>query len=109
MDKQQIESGDHPVVVEKWEESERGWGTRPDGFSLHFSLGCLERYIKKYWDGMPDEAPDEYSRPSGTPYEAEVSDQVFLDVYNSGLGLRFYSNYAYPGDGGPDGWKPIEL
>ena len=86
------------VVVQKWEESERGWGTRPDGYSIHPSEEARERYVKAYWAKMPDEVQDEYSRPKGTPYTAEV------DVTFAGKdGLRFWEN-KYPGDGGTDGW-----
>lgn len=27
----------HGVICQKWEESERGWGTRPNGYSLHLA------------------------------------------------------------------------
>ncbi len=70
----------HEVVVQKWEESERGWGVRPDGFSLHMTDEDREAFIKEYWDSMPKKAPDEYSRPAGTPYKAEVDEEVFQKV-----------------------------
>ena len=34
------------VVVQKWEESERGWGTRPDGFSLHLTEAYIQAFIE---------------------------------------------------------------
>jgi hypothetical protein len=104
MDKERIEEGPEKVVVQKWEESEKGWGTRPDGFSLHLSLGGLRRYVKEYWEGMPDEAPDEYSRPCGTPYIAGVSQNLVRRMITEDGNLRFYENYEYPGSGGFDGW-----
>jgi hypothetical protein len=33
------------VVYQSWLESERGWGVRPDGYSLHLSLGDRKRFI----------------------------------------------------------------
>jgi hypothetical protein len=51
-----------------WIESERGWGTRPDGYSLHVSEAEAKRYVDEYWDGMPDDPPDEYSRPDSEPF-----------------------------------------
>lgn len=51
------------VYVQLWEESERGWGCRPDGVSLHKSKADCDEYIEEYWEGMPPTAPDEYSRP----------------------------------------------
>ena len=46
-----------------WFESERGWGIRSDGYSLHESKTDVMSYIRDYWDSMPDMSPDEYSRP----------------------------------------------
>lgn len=89
------------VVVQKWEETERGWGSRPDGYSIHPSEEARVRYVTAYWKNMPDDVPDEYSRPRGTPYEAEIEVEV---VEIQGDGLRFNDN-DYPGDGGPDGWR----
>ena len=89
------------VYVQKWEESERGWGTRPDGYSLHLSESDAKEYVKDYWDGMPKETPDEYSRPCGSLYSAEVDNDTYQQI--DGLGSRFFSN-DYPGDGGSDGW-----
>ena len=87
------------VVVQKWEESERGWGVRPDGYSLHPDIAALKRYIAAYWKKMPDGVPDEYSRPSGTPYLADINDIDFKGQ----IGLRIFDN-KYPGEGGKDGW-----
>jgi|SRR5579862_2576709 len=96
------------VFCQKWEESERGWGTRPDGFSLHPTMYDLERFIKEYWDKQPDSVPDSYSRPSGTPYVCEY-DIDFNDVDLKGKkGVWFGENTPYPvplnvGEG-LDGW-----
>lgn len=96
------------VVVQKWEESERGWGTRPDGYSLHLNDADREAYIKAYWDHMPNTAPAEYSRPDATPYVADVEETVYRAVAKARTegkcGVRFYEN-VYPGSGGPDGWR----
>lgn len=92
------------VVVQKWEERERGWGSRPDGYSVHLTDDDRCRFIAAYWARMPDKTPDEYSRPLGTPYEAEVvlspEDEVRLAA--SGGVREFTDNY--PGSGGVDGW-----
>lgn len=97
------------VVVQKWEESERNWGTRPDGFSVHLSEADRLAYITAYWDSLPSEVPDEYSRPHGTPYLAEIApgeEANFLKELAGKKGLRYNGN-NYPGDGGSDGWKPV--
>jgi len=97
--------GTRLVIVQKWEESERGFGTRPDGYSLHLTEADRETYVKEYWDGMPDTAPEEYSRPDGTPYAAEVDEVTFASVQASKNGIRSYDR-KLPGTGGTDGWIP---
>ncbi len=73
-----------------WEESERGWGQRPDGFSLHASEEAAKRYIKAYWDEMPKEVPDEYERPSGSPFLVKVSGELFAKLEKMD-GQRFWT------------------
>lgn len=102
-----LELGEHVVVCQKWEERERGWGSRPEGFSLHVSYEGLARYIKTYWARMPAATPDEYSCPSGTPYPIGVSDAVLAEVAAAGDGLRYFSFGNNPGSGGIDGWLPV--
>ena len=98
-----MENSKCEVVVQKWEESERGCGSRPDGYSLHLTDAGREAFIKEYWDRMPDgPAPDEYSKPDGTPYKAEVSAEVFAKVEASWNGIREVG--IPPGSGGTDGW-----
>ena len=93
------------VVVQKWEESERGWGVRPDGYTIHLTEADRKAFIKAYWDRMPYEVPDEYSRPSGQPYLADVEDDVADKI--TGHGIWGHGN-NYPGSGGTDGWVPMQ-
>jgi len=79
------------VVVQKWEESERGWGVRPDGYSIHPDKAARDRYIDAYWEDMPDSVPDEYSRPCGSPYLSTVEKVNF----EGKDGIRFWEN-NYP-------------
>lgn len=94
----------HTVVCQKWLESERGWGTRPDGYSLHLTERHKDQFIKKYWDGMPDRAPDEYSRPDGESYLCDVSEEIYKAVKESENGISCWGTAPYPG--GVDGWIP---
>jgi hypothetical protein len=80
----------HRVYRQEWLESERGWGTRPDGYSLHLSLSDIEAYVKEYWDSMPNEVPDEYSRPEGGPREISVETKIYKQVKDSKNGIRLY-------------------
>lgn len=92
------------VVCQKWLESERGWGTRPDGYSLHLTEENRKRFIDAYWEGMPDTAPEEYSRPDGKPYGCTVSEEIFVAVSASKNGIRSFGTAPFPG--GQDGWIP---
>lgn len=78
------------VICETWTETERGWGTRPDGASLHLSEDDYKKYIQEYWDGMPKETPHEYSRPDDNLKKIHVSDKVYKQVCKSKNGLRLW-------------------
>jgi hypothetical protein len=62
----------HQVLRQEWLESERGWGTRPDGYSLHLTEADRQAYIKAYRAKMPGAVPDEYARPASRPQLVEV-------------------------------------
>ena len=96
----------HTVICQKWEESERGWGIRPDGYSLHLSEKDRKAFIKKYWTGMPDVVPNEYSRPDGTPYLCEVDEKTFKEIKAGKNGIRRFGKVPPPG--GTDGWIPTD-
>ena len=93
------------VVVQKWEESEIGWGSRPDGFSLHLNYDHRNEYIQKYWNSMPKSLPSEYSRPDGAHYTAKVSEKIFEEIKLSKNGIR--KDGKPPGAGGIDGWRSV--
>jgi len=80
----------HTVVCQEWLESERGWGQRPDGASLHLTESNRKEFVKEYWDRMPDgPAPDEYSREDGQPKLIDVTDEVYEKVKSSKNGVWF--------------------
>ena len=69
----------------RWIESERGWGIRPDGLSFHLSEQHCRDFISAYWAKMPDEIPDEYSRPDWErPQLVEVSDELYALTIEKG-------------------------
>ncbi len=78
------------VLRQDWLESERGWGQRPDGYSLHLTESDRQRYVTEYWGRMPDEVPDEYSRPDGSPVRIDVDELLYAQVKASKNGLRFW-------------------
>lgn len=73
-----------------WIESERGWGTRPDGCSLHESEADFKQYLAEYWATMPKEVPDEYSRPEGGPYQFAVNKKTYSQIKKSKNGIRLF-------------------
>jgi hypothetical protein len=79
-----------PVVKQLWEESERGWGTRPDGYSLHLSESDRVQFIRDYWNRMPQTVPSDYSRPYGGPFIVDVNKKLYREIEKSKNGLRFY-------------------
>jgi hypothetical protein len=52
------------VLLQYWEESERGWGVRPDGASLHKDMDSHKEYVDRIYDAREFEnvVPDEYDR-----------------------------------------------
>ena len=75
--------------VQRWEESEHGWGTRPDGCWIYPTKESaisdtikLEKSMRKAEAiGKPaGYVPDEYSRPLGEPELMEVSAKIAKEV-----------------------------
>lgn len=75
------------VIAQKWEESELGWGTRPDGFSIHLSEEDRQKFVQNYWADMPQKLPDTYSRPVGVAKEISVESELLLRVRESKNGI----------------------
>lgn len=80
-----------PVVIcQNWVESEAGWGTRPDGMTIHKNLADHAAFIKAYWDKQPKgPTPAEYSRPDGQPFEVELNakDKIYSKLIKSKNGI----------------------
>jgi hypothetical protein len=80
------------IVVQRWVESERGWGTRPDGYSAHLSMHDCRRFVEDYWRGQPDgPVPDSYERPDGTPFLCDVPEDVVPWIETTQCGQRLYT------------------
>lgn len=76
----------HTVIAQNWEESERGWGVRPDGFTLHLTMDNHDAYVEAYLGRQKAYfnkelgvgiTPSEYTRLSGRAVEITVNDQIF--------------------------------
>ena len=67
------------VIVQNWEERERGWGSRPDGFTVSLTVADTHAhvawYVKKYHTAPT--VPDDYSAPSSEPFPVDADDDVY--------------------------------
>ena len=69
------------VTLQFWEESERGWGVRPCGCSLHLDKSERDKYVKTIYEGRSsDFVPSEYDRTIGEPMDDFISDVMFSRV-----------------------------
>jgi hypothetical protein len=69
------------VTLQFWEESERGWGVRPCGCSLHLGKSERDNYVKSIYECRDsDFVPNEYDRIIGEPIDAFISDVMFSRV-----------------------------
>lgn len=79
----------------QWEESERGWGVRPDGISLHTSeqdaKDFVDEHFNRYRGRYGDTVPDEYDRPSTEkPFQIEVLDKELYERLEKEKSVRLY-------------------
>ena len=84
------------LVKVLWEESEQGWGVRPDGYSLHRNSEDAKAFVNEYWDRMPNNVPEEYSRPVAFGMSiahtiVSVEQVIYNTVIESKNGVRFYT------------------
>lgn len=66
------------VIVQNWMELERGWGTRPDGFTVHASVEARNTHAQWYHATFNASAvvPDEYTTTSGDAFPVDADDAV---------------------------------
>ena len=79
------------VFLQLWEESERVWGTRPDGCSVHIDLNTHKLYIEESYKDRSDEVPDTYERVVGNVMVAFVDDSLF-DIIEVDKNIRLFEN-----------------
>jgi hypothetical protein len=88
----------YAVVCDYWTEYERGWGTRPDGCSLHLTEEDHKAYIKDCWAeekkrNPSGETPDEYDVPDQSPFIALVDRETYEEIKDSKNGVRKWQSY----------------
>ncbi len=68
-------------ILQFWEESERGWGVRPDGCTIHLSEEVRDSYIKGIYSHRDSKiVPHEYDRPVGNSIECFISDSLYEKI-----------------------------
>lgn len=75
------------VILQLWEESERGWGVRPDGCSIHIDESTRSKYVKNIYKDRTDDVPDTYERVVGEPQIVFIEDKLF-DVVKKESSVR---------------------
>jgi hypothetical protein len=70
---------------QRWEESERGCGIRPDGCSLHINYDSHLKYLNYIYNDRQDKSiPHQYDKVLGGLIECFVSDILFNSISDSG-------------------------
>jgi hypothetical protein len=73
-----------------WIESERGFGKRDDGCSLHVSEEVARAYVQEYNDTLPDDhVPDCYARAVSS-YKVIVLDKEMFSKLQEKQSLRYW-------------------
>lgn len=77
----------YELVCQEWDESEAGWGQRPDGYTLYLNAKDHAKHIAKWTEDRRKEAealkgvtPSCYDRMSGKPFRVKVPKKVFDEV-----------------------------
>jgi hypothetical protein len=97
------------VICQLWEEAEAGWGTRPDGYSIHLKEEDRITYQNAYGEYLVEtygrSAPPEYDRMFGEPFEKLVTNEEFDELMKKRIskkgfdrkyqryGTRFYGSW----------------
>ena len=87
----------YPVVCQPWVESERGWGQKPDGYSLHLDQNALDSYLKADAASKNGPVPEVYERPEGRPYNVIASDAVYKQLKKAKGSFRSYDDAPQAG------------
>jgi len=77
------------VIVQEWDEFERGWGIRRDGVSVHKNMDDCRAYVQQTWGNRQQAfVPNEYRRPRGEPYSAQLPKKYtkYMGEFHAGIG-----------------------
>lgn len=78
------------VMVQEWEQIEEGLKTAEAGYSLHASEKDRVKFIRAYWESLPEEPPRVFVRPAqGKCYLAYISTALYDEIRRESFGKRF--------------------
>jgi len=90
---EQPDTAMHPAWMITWTESERGWGQRSDGASLHLTKEDGAMYVAEYWaqekirnDAAGGGTPDEYERPDDEGKRVLIATKLLKKIQESRTG-----------------------
>ena len=72
------------VILQLWEESEKDWGIRPDGCSIHLDESLRSTYVKDLYRDRGSDVPNIYERVLGEPIIAFVNDDIYAILETKG-------------------------
>lgn len=72
------------IVLQLWEESIKGVGSRPDGCSIHIDMESRLNFINNEYNKRDNNIPSEYESAIGKPINVMVTD----DIYNVVLSVK---------------------
>lgn len=75
------------VILQRWEESEKNWGVRPDGCSLHLTENDRDSYVKEIYKNRKSDVPDVYERVIGNSVTVFIEDELY-DILIDNKNLR---------------------
>jgi hypothetical protein len=80
------------IILQLWEESTKGKGSRPDGCSIHIDLENRLSYINSEYElRQSNVIPDEYEVAVGTPIEVHVTDNIY-NILKEEKSIRLLQN-----------------
>lgn len=73
-----MKNSSETIILQLWEESIKGKGTRPDGCSIHIDLESRLDYINKEYElRQSNVIPNEYEVAIGKPIQVLISDNIY--------------------------------
>lgn len=74
----------YTVWVQEWETTERGWGVKPCGYTMHLDQTDIRIFLmlmrtKEEAENGKGFVPEEYDRPCGAAYQVDLDDPILYD------------------------------